>query len=58
VRYQFISEDPLPGFNDLWQAADRSVEAPAVLVDCKRQEMEVFAQRVTDFEYHTYLETV
>jgi glutamine synthetase len=29
-----------------------------MLVDCKRQEMEVFAQRVTDFEYHTYLETV
>jgi glutamine synthetase len=29
-----------------------------MLVDCKRQEMEVFARRVTDFEYHTYLETV
>jgi glutamine synthetase len=29
-----------------------------MLIDCKRQEMEVFAQRVTDFEYHTYLETV
>jgi hypothetical protein len=29
-----------------------------MLVDCKRQEMEVFARRVTDFEFHTYLETV
>lgn len=29
-----------------------------MLVDCKRQEMEIFARRVTDFEYHTYLDTV
>lgn len=29
-----------------------------MLVDCKRQEMEAFAERVTTFEYHTYLETV
>lgn len=29
-----------------------------MLVACKRQEMEVFAERVTDFEFHSYLETV
>ena len=29
-----------------------------MLVDCKRQEMEAFSERITTFEYHTYLETV
>lgn len=29
-----------------------------MLVDCKKQESRVFKRRVTDFEYHTYLETV
>lgn len=29
-----------------------------MLVACKRQEMKVFAERVTDFEFHSYLETV
>lgn len=29
-----------------------------MLVDCKRQEMSVFAERVTDFEYYSYLEAV
>jgi glutamine synthetase len=29
-----------------------------MLVACKRQELKVFASRVTDFEYHSYLETV
>lgn len=29
-----------------------------LLVACKRQEMRVFAERVTDFEFHSYLETV
>jgi glutamine synthetase len=29
-----------------------------MLVACKRQEMKVFAEQVTDFEFHTYLETV
>ena len=29
-----------------------------MLVDCKRQEMEAFSERVTTFEYQTYLETV
>jgi glutamine synthetase len=29
-----------------------------MLVSCKRQELAVFAGRVTDFEYHSYLETV
>ncbi len=29
-----------------------------MLVSCKRQEMRVFTERVTDFEYHSYLETV
>lgn len=28
------------------------------LVECKRQEIEVFAQKVTDFEYETYLESL
>ena len=29
-----------------------------MLVDCKRQELATFSGRVTDFEYHSYLETV
>ncbi len=29
-----------------------------MLIDCKKQELSVFNRRVTDFEYHTYLETV
>lgn len=29
-----------------------------MLVTCKRQEAEVFACRITDFEHHSYLETV
>ncbi len=29
-----------------------------MLVSCKQQELAVFAGRVTDFEYHSYLETV
>ena len=29
-----------------------------MLVQCKRQELDVFARRVTDFEHQTYLETV
>ena len=29
-----------------------------MLVACKRQELKVFAARVTDFEYHSYLESV
>ncbi|NRA86309.1 MAG: glutamine synthetase, partial [Rhizobiales bacterium] len=28
------------------------------MVECKRQEMEVFAQKVTDFEYESYLATL
>ena len=35
-----------------------SVTLQKMLVDCKRQEMETFAEHVTDFEYHTYLEIV
>ncbi|MEV8466980.1 glutamine synthetase family protein [Fluviibacterium sp. DFM31] len=30
----------------------------SMFTDCKRQELGVFTRRVTDFEYHTYLETV
>ena len=30
----------------------------SALVACKRQELAVFSARVTDFEYHSYLETV
>ena len=30
----------------------------SALVSCKRQEVSVFAAHVTDFEYHSYLETV
>jgi glutamine synthetase len=29
-----------------------------MLVSCKQQELAIFAGRVTDFEYHSYLETV
>ncbi len=29
-----------------------------MLLDCKRQELAMFASRVTDFEYHSYLEAV
>ena len=39
----------------------REIFAPTLrrmLVACKRQEMKVFAERVTDFEFHSYLETV
>jgi glutamine synthetase len=60
----------LPGIPPDWASAvdafDQGDMVPAILsptlkrmlIDCKRQEMEVFARRVTDFEYHTYLETV
>jgi len=29
-----------------------------MLVSCKKQELSIFTSRVTDFEYHSYLETV
>lgn len=60
----------LPGIPPDWASAVDAFEqgtmiptflAPTLqrmLIDCKRQEAEVFARRVTDFEYHTYLETV
>jgi glutamine synthetase len=35
-----------------------SATLQSMLVDCKRQELEIFAKEVTDFEYHTYLDTV
>ncbi|WP_434291220.1 glutamine synthetase family protein [Celeribacter sp. SCSIO 80788] len=35
-----------------------SAQLQRMLTDCKRQELRVFKRRVTDFEYHTYLETV
>ncbi len=60
----------LPGIPPDWASAveafQRSTLIPellsptlqAMLVDCKRQEMDVFAERVTDFEYYSYLEAV
>ena len=39
-----------------WMAKIFSPTLQRMLVDCKRQELEIFAQHVTDFEYHTYLE--
>ncbi len=60
----------LPGIPPDWASAveafQRSKLIPELLsprlqrmlVDCKRQEMAVFAERVTDFEYYSYLEAV
>ncbi|MCB1399914.1 MAG: glutamine synthetase, partial [Rhodobacteraceae bacterium] len=39
----------------------RSIYSPRLqrmLVDCKRQEQFRFTRQVTEFEYHSYLETV